>query len=101
MRRPWSVDAATYPPHDGRRGHPNPTGRVNVAELPTADHLRNLPTSLPLDVGQGRETATSGDLFRPEDVRVLTMTGLGGVGKVHLALQSAIEDANAFEQGCG
>ena len=59
-------------------------------------NLPALPTSL---LGRERETATLHQLLARADVRLVTITGPGGVGKTSMALQVGHEFANAFKDG--
>ena len=60
----------------------------------------NLPASLTSLLGRERETeALSQLLRRGEEVRLVTITCPGGVGKTSLALQVAHELQDAFADG--
>ncbi|HLZ58178.1 MAG TPA: tetratricopeptide repeat protein [Ktedonosporobacter sp.] len=50
-------------------------------------------------IGRERETATANALLQRPDVRQLTITGTGGVGKTRLALQVAADLENIFPDG--
>jgi predicted ATPase len=68
--------------------------------LKTLDvRLNNLPIQPTPLLGREREVAEIAGLLRREDVRLLTLTGTGGTGKTRLALQSAAEMIDEFEDG--
>ena len=68
--------------------------------LKTLDvRVNNLPIQPTPLLGREREVAEIADLLRHADVRLLTLTGTGGTGKTRLALQSAAELIDEFEDG--
>jgi predicted ATPase/class 3 adenylate cyclase len=68
--------------------------------LKTLDvRLNNLPIQPTPLLGREREVAEIADLLRRADLRLLTLTGTGGTGKTRLALQSAAELIDEFEDG--
>jgi len=81
--------------------------QVVLADLPTdfpqlkAFDARphNLPVQPSALVGREREVAEVNQLLRREDVRLVTLTGPGGIGKTRLSLQVAAETLDAFPDG--
>jgi predicted ATPase/class 3 adenylate cyclase len=68
--------------------------------LQTLDrHAHNLPIQPTPLLGREREVAEVVALLGQADVRVVTLTGPGGVGKTRLALQVAAELVEAFADG--
>jgi predicted ATPase/class 3 adenylate cyclase len=76
-------------------------------ELPTSfpplktldERINNLPAQPTPLVGRERELGEVRDLLRAEGVRLLTLTGTGGIGKTRLGLQVAAELLDEFEDG--
>jgi len=68
--------------------------------LKTLDaRINNLPAQPTPLVGRERELKEVCDLLRGEGVRLLTLTGPGGIGKTRLGLQVAAELLDEFEDG--
>ncbi len=86
---------------------PEQVFQVVTPDLPAAFPLLNAldarPHNLPLQptslIGREVEVAQVCDLLRRADVRLVTLTGPGGVGKTRLALQSAVELLDDFADG--
>lgn len=75
-----------------KRGDAGPAAPSAVPE-PT------LPSPPTLLVGRERELAGVRNLLRRREMRLLTLTGTGGVGKTRLAIQAARESADLFPDG--
>jgi predicted ATPase/class 3 adenylate cyclase len=68
--------------------------------LKTLDaRMNNLPAQPTPLVGRERELGEVRDLLRGEGVRLLTLTGPGGIGKTRLGLQVAAELLDEFADG--
>jgi hypothetical protein len=88
----------TYPEHIFQLIAPDlPANFPTLRTLTT--HQTNLPTHLTPLIGREPEVAFVRDRLRQEDVRLLTLTGPGGVGKTRLGLQVAADVADDFANG--
>ncbi len=81
------------------------TERFEAGEEPaeTTSLLRPRPLPVPPTglVGREDDVAAVSGLMRRDDVRLLTLSGLGGVGKTRLALAAAAELRPSFADGVG
>src|SRR5688572_30502510 len=85
---------------DMRRGdvnHPMPDPFAPFPER--GEEAVSLPTPLTSFVGRENAVRTVAAYLCREDVRLLTLTGPGGVGKTRLAIQAAAELAGDFADG--
>jgi predicted ATPase/class 3 adenylate cyclase len=73
------------------------------SEFPPLRTLESHPNNLPLQptplVGRESEVGEVLERLRSEEVRLLTLTGPGGIGKSRLALQAAADLLEEFEDG--
>jgi len=76
--------------------------RDRLPEAPSrhlAPRINTLPSQATAFLGREREVAAVKELLLREDVRVVTLTGPGGIGKTRLALQVASEVRERFDGG--
>ena len=63
------------------------------------NYRSNLPSQLTPLIGRKRESASVCTLLRDQEVRLVTLTGPGGVGKTRLGLEVATEMLDDFANG--
>jgi predicted ATPase/class 3 adenylate cyclase len=64
-----------------------------------SDRPNNLPTQMSEFLGRDVQLTAIRDLLEADGVRLLTLTGPGGIGKTRLALQSAANQIERFDDG--
>jgi excisionase family DNA binding protein len=64
-----------------------------------ARHGDGIPEPVTALIGREREMATAIDMLRREDIRLLTLTGAGGIGKTRLGLEVASRVRADFADG--
>jgi predicted ATPase/class 3 adenylate cyclase/DNA-binding CsgD family transcriptional regulator len=73
------------------------------ADFPPLKTLNLLPHNLPAQptplIGREKEVILVQNLLRREEVRLLTLTGPGGIGKTHLAIHLATDMFQTFADG--
>ena len=73
------------------------------ADFPPLRTLERFPNNLPMQptpfLGREQELTVLVDLLRREDVRLVTLTGPGGIGKTRLGLQVVADASDLFPDG--
>src|SRR6266567_1475419 len=84
-----------------RNDHPLPTPLRPRASFTGSEHAtpHNLPAQLTPLIGREQEAAAVCTLLRRPQVRLVTLTGTGGIGKTRLAVQVATEVLADFPDG--
>jgi predicted ATPase/class 3 adenylate cyclase len=86
------------PEHIFQLVHPElPSDFPPLATL--SDRPNNLPTQTSEFLGREAQLSVIRDLLDTAGVRLLTLTGPGGIGKTRLALQGAADQIDRFEDG--
>ncbi|HEY6373134.1 MAG TPA: protein kinase [Candidatus Sulfotelmatobacter sp.] len=73
--------------------------RMDPSPRRIAARLSNMPVQRTAFIGRERELENLRELLNCEDVRLVTLTGPGGIGKTRLALQIASELEDSFAGG--
>jgi predicted ATPase/DNA-binding CsgD family transcriptional regulator len=74
-------------------------GRGSFADVYLKSHLQNFPAQVTPLIGREQEVVAVVDLLGRPEVRELTLTGTGGIGKTRLGLQVAGELLDTFADG--
>jgi predicted ATPase len=82
-----------------RRWREDVDALVDVLEGRERGGVGNLPVQPTPFLGRERELGELMELLRRQDVRLLTLTGPGGIGKTRLAIQAAIKLAHTYPGG--
>ena len=69
-----------------------------VSTESTDTHYQNVPVPLTPLIGREREREAVRELLLRPEVRMVTLTGIGGIGKTHLALSVGNDVQEAFAQ---
>jgi len=93
------LDKSQVPPDSGEATTPIPYVRRNVFSESSGERHGNIPTLVTPLIGREKEVDSIRDLLMSPGVRLVTLTGPGGVGKTSLAIQIATNISNSFKVG--
>lgn len=98
-----ALETTDYPTSSGNKtGENNFDKAANSAKVPTFTPKlppHNIPAQLTSLVGRQHEIKQLQNLLQRADIRLLTLSGPGGVGKTRLATQAGIKLLEDFEHG--
>ena len=84
----------------GNQGEAEPAfGRFITLDPQPSVVQHNLPTPLTTFVGRTTELNELAELLHTPGIRILTLVGIGGMGKTHLAIELARRNLDAFADG--
>ena len=92
-------ESQAYAPRPSRRPLPAPRRRSCHLSVPSRTDGAIPPAPVDLLIARDQELAAVVSLLRDPAVRLLTLTGPGGVGKTRLAIAAAADVANDFPDG--
>lgn len=87
-----------FTPQEGHMASTGPSVHAD-APVPPAQRFNNLPTAVTQFIGRRSELKNIADCLAHPGCRLLTITGLHGMGKTALMLQAAVAEADAFTDG--
>ncbi len=83
--------------NEGDQGSRN--GRSSARRAANTPRLKGFPIPSTSLIGRDQEVVRVCDLLRRADLRLLTLTGTGGIGKTRICVQAAIKLSNDFPDG--
>ncbi len=84
---------------DGGDAEPPSLSVLTLRRPPQQPAHHNLPSQVTPLLGRDNEVAAIQHLLRRPDVRLVTLTGAGGIGKTRLGLEIATQLLDAFDHG--
>jgi predicted ATPase/DNA-binding XRE family transcriptional regulator len=80
-------------------GRPGASVDSSLTESGSAEASNNLPTFFTSFVGRRQEVFEASSLLMQSEVRLLTLSGTGGIGKTRLAIEVAVQVREQFVDG--